>query len=102
MNNMHTQTRQYLALGDISSFRFSCKTKGCGTELSLPLQENYTSTRPADRCPNCGCGWLKLSDVTDVSAAPLLEQLVAAIRSIPTWPGQCQISLEIKPEQPIQ
>jgi hypothetical protein len=102
MNNMHTQTKNFIALGDIASFRFRCKSKGCCTELSLPLQENYSLTKPADWCPNCGAGWLKISDVTDVSAAPLLEQLVAAIRSIPTWPGQCQISLEIKPEPSSQ
>jgi hypothetical protein len=45
---------------------------------------------------------LKLSDVTDYSAVPLLEQLVAAIRSISTWPGQCEVSVEIRPEQPVQ
>ncbi len=93
---MHTQTKQYIALNDIASFRFRCKTKGCGTELSLPLQENYTLTHPAAKCPNCNAGWLRLSDVTGVTAAPQLEQLVAAIRAISEWPGQVQISLEIR------
>jgi hypothetical protein len=94
---MHTQTRQYIAINDILSFKFRCKNKKCGTELSLPLQENYSLTKPADWCPNCGAGWLKISDVTNVSAAPFLERLVSAIRSISEWPGQCEIALEIKP-----
>jgi hypothetical protein len=50
---MQTQTRKFISLGDFVSFRFRCKTKGCGTELSLPLQENYTLTHPAAKCPNC-------------------------------------------------
>jgi hypothetical protein len=95
---MLTQTKRYIALGDISAFRFRCKNKKCGTELSLPLQENYSLTKPADWCPNCGAGWLKISDVTCVSAAPFLEQLVSSLRSISAWPGQCEISVEIKPD----
>jgi hypothetical protein len=93
---MQTSTKQYIGLSDFASFRFRCKTKGCGTELSLPLQANYTLTHPAATCPNCKVGWLRLSDVTGVTAAPQLEQLVGAIRSISEWPGQCQISLELK------
>ena|ERR1700760_3312264 len=93
---MHTQTRQFISLGDFVSVRFRCKGKGCRTELTLPLQDDYTRTHPADFCPNCGSGWLRLSDVNPATAAPVLEQLVDALRSISEWPGQCQISLEIK------
>jgi hypothetical protein len=99
---MNIQTKQFISLSDISSFRFRCKTKGCGTELSLPLQENYSLTHPADKCPNCGNGWLRPSDVNPATAAPYLEQLVTAIRSVSEWPGQCEISLEIRPDQALQ
>lgn len=93
---MHTQTKQFISLSDIASFRFRCKNKGCGTELSLPLQDDYSRTHPADRCPNCGSGWLKPSEVANFTAAPLLEQIVAAIRSVSTWPGICDIALEVR------
>ena len=93
---MDTQTKQFISLGDIVSFKFRCKNKKCGTELSLPLQENYTLTKPADWCPNCGAGWLRISDTTNISAAPFLEQLVSALRSISAWPGLCDLSLEIR------
>ena len=93
---MTNQTKTFIALGDIASFRFTCTNRGCGTELTVPLQEDYSRTHAADKCPNCHEGWLKPSDVNSATAAPLLEQIVAAIRSISEWPVQCQISLELK------
>jgi hypothetical protein len=94
---MNNQTKQYLNLNEITGFRFRCKGKRCGAELSLPFQDNYTRTHPVDSCPNCGSPWLKLSDSANGSVVPLLEQIVNSIRSVTSWPGQCDLALEIKP-----
>lgn len=92
---MNNQTKQFLNLNEITGFRFRCKGKRCGAELSLPLQENYSRSRSVDSCPNCGSPWLKLSDSANGSVVHLLEQIVSAIRSISSWPGVCDISIEI-------
>jgi hypothetical protein len=92
---MNTQSKQFISLSDITGFRFRCKGKRCGAELSLPLQENYSLTHPVDSCPNCGNPWLKLSDGPNGSVVPLLEQIVTSIRSLSSWPGACSIIAEI-------
>jgi hypothetical protein len=94
---MTNQTKQFVNLSEITAFRFRCTNKKCGAELSLPLQENYSLTHPADSCPNCGSPWLKFSDGPNSSVVPLLEQIVASIRSLSTWPGVCEVSLEVRP-----
>jgi hypothetical protein len=91
---MTSQTKQAVYLNEITGFRFRCKNKRCGAELSLPLQENYL-TNPVDSCPNCGSPWLRLSDGPNGTVVPLLEQIVASIRSLSSWPGACGITAEI-------
>jgi hypothetical protein len=93
---MNTQSKQFISLSDIDGFRFRCTGKRCGAELSLPLQENYSLTHPVDSCPNCGSPWLKLSDSPNGSVVSQLEQIVASIRSLSSWPGVCAVSAEIK------
>lgn len=93
---MTNQTKKLVSFSDIASFRFRCKNKKCGAELSLPLQENYSLTHPVDACPNCGSPWLKLSDGPNGTVVPLLEQIVAGIRALSMCPGVCDISVEIK------
>jgi hypothetical protein len=92
---MNTQSKQFISLSDITGFRFRCKGKRCGAELSLPLQENYSLTHPVDCCPNCGSPWLKLSDAQNGTVVPLLEQIVSSIRSLSSWPGVCEVNLEV-------
>ena len=91
---MTSQTKQFLNLNEITGFKFRCKNKRCGAELSLPLQENYL-TNPVDSCPNCGSPWLRLSDGPNGTVVPTLERIVTAIRSLSDWPGVCNITAEI-------
>ncbi len=87
--------KQSINLNEITGFRFRCKGKRCGAELSLPLQESYSLTHPVDSCPNCGSPWLRLSDGPNGTVVPKLEQIVASIRSLSSWPGACGITAEI-------
>jgi hypothetical protein len=96
---MTGQTKKFINLEEIIGLRFCCKNEKCGAELCLPFQNDFTRSRPADKCPNCGAGWLVLTDRSGGSTvAPLLEKIVQEIRSISQWPGQCEITLEIKPD----
>jgi hypothetical protein len=95
---MLTQTRKFISLSDIFSFRFLCKT--CGVEMSLPLrEEDFNKARATHKCPNCRDYWLLLNETASGNAVPALEKFVQSIRALSEWPGQCQISLEIRPEQ---
>jgi hypothetical protein len=77
---MHTQTKQFISLGDISSFRFLCKT--CGVELSLPLREDFTRARATHKCPSCSDYWLLLNETASGSAVPALEKFVQSIKAL--------------------
>jgi hypothetical protein len=96
---MSNQIKQFLNLNEITGFRFRCKGKRCGAELLLPLQDEYTRTHPVDSCPNCGSPWLKLSDSANGTVVPLLEKIVASIRTVSSWPGVCDISIEIAQDE---
>lgn len=90
---MTNQNRTYITFNEIAALKLHCKT--CGLELSIPLRED--TRRATHKCPNCGDYWLVLNETTNGSAVPVLEKLVASIKVLSEWPGQCGLSLEIKP-----
>lgn len=51
---MTIQTKQYIDLTDIVTFRFDCKQ--CGAILSLPISDQR-SKLAVDCCPNCKAEW---------------------------------------------
>lgn len=92
---MTSQTKTFIELGDMISFRFRCKSEKCGAELHIPLQSDFTMMRPANECPNCHRGWALLNEGVG-KLAPTLDTFVESVRKIAGWPGQCEIALEIK------
>jgi hypothetical protein len=96
---MTSQTKRFIELADLVAFRFRCKGEGCGAELCLPLQANFSRDRSADTCPNCGANWLAITNgVTTSSTAQTLERFVKSIQDISRWPGQFDLTLEVKPD----
>ena len=51
---MTIQTKNYIDLADITTFRFDCKN--CGATLSFPVSDTRAKLA-LDQCPNCRATW---------------------------------------------
>jgi hypothetical protein len=97
---MMSEAKKFIAFGDILAFRFRCKREGCGAELLLPLEAKFHRDKVADSCPNCGANWLAVEHISASSSiAPALERIVGNIQEVSRWPGQFELTLEVKPEE---
>jgi len=96
---MTSQTKKFIEFSDILAFRFRCQGQGCGAELTLPLQANFSRDRGADKCPNCGADWLLVSSGSSGSSvAQLLERIAQSMEQISQWPGRFELTLEVRPD----
>jgi len=98
---MTSQTKKFIELSDILAFHFRCKRENCGTELSVPLQTTFGRHQVADSCPNCGSDWLVVNtgiSGSGSSIAPALDKIAAYINEISRWPGNFELTLELKPD----
>jgi len=95
---MTSQTKKFIEFSDIVAVRFRCKSDDCGAELSLPLQAKFSRDHKADKCPNCGSAWLLVptNGSSGSSIAPSLERVAQCIHDLSKWPGNFEITLEVK------